>query len=99
MEDGIVEEMYDAPRFPWYSNRFLEEINELTEKLILRLFIMLMLLMLTMVPNLILMLMLVLMLMPGDSLDPPSTKLTASLCAVALVRMRRERSPGDFPLP
>ena len=95
MEDGIVEEMYDAPRFPWYSNRFLEEINELTEKLILRLFIMLMLLMLTMVPKLILMLMLV----PGDSLDPPSTKLTASLCAVALVRMRRERSPGDFPLP
>ena len=99
MEDGIVGEMYDAPRFPWYSNRFLEEINELTEKLILRLFIMLMLLMLTMVPNLILMLMLVLMLMPGDSLVPPSTKLTASLCAVALVRMRRERSPGDFPLP
>ena len=99
MEDGIVEEMYDAPRFPWYSNRFLEKIKELTEQPILRLFIMLMLLMLTMVPNLILMLMLVLMLMPGDSLDPPSTKLTASLCAVALVRMRRERSPGDFPLP
>ena len=78
---------------------FWKKINELTEKLILRLFIMLMLLMLTMVPNLILMLMLVLMLVPGDSLDPPSTKLTASLCAVALVRMRRERSPGDFPLP
>ena len=32
---------------------------------------------------------------PGEYLVPPSTKLTANLCAVPLVRKRRGRSPGD----
>ena len=62
--------------------------------LLLMLILLLMLLLI-----MVLILILVLILMPGDSLVPPSTKLTANLSAVALVRMRRERSPGDFPLP
>ena len=31
----------------------------------------------------------------GDSLAHPSSKLTANLCALLLVRRRRGRSPGD----
>ena len=44
---------------------------------------------------LILMLILVLILRPGDSLVPPSSKLTLNLCAVALARMRRTSTEED----
>ena len=47
----------------------------------------------------ILMLILVLILRPGDSLVPPSSKLTLNLCVVPLARMRRGRCPGDCLLP
>ena len=51
--------------------------------------------MLILIILLMLMLMLLLIMVPGESLVPPSTKLTPNLCAVPLVRKRRGRSPGD----
>ena len=48
---------------------------------------------------LLLIMVLMLILMPGDSLVPPSIKLTVNLCAVALDRKRRGRFPGDLLLP
>ena len=63
-------------------------------KLVLMLVLMLMLIMMV-----ISMLKLVLILMPGDSLVPPSSKLTLNLCVVPLARMRRGRCQGDCLLP
>ena len=40
-----------------------------------------------------------LMLIAGDSLVPPSTELTPSLCAVTLFKKRRGRFPGDLEWP
>ena len=84
----------------------LQLILRLIIALMLLLMLMLMLIMMLvlmlimmLVLMLMLMLMLILILMPGDSLVPPSTKLTLNLCAAALARMRGGRSPGDWPLP